>query len=77
MTTDEDPLGSHNLAVLLFVLALGALLDLEAQSHSPEARWYYQLGRAALGLESVMDSSALSTIQALVRDCHIPVFSSC
>ncbi|KAE9401060.1 hypothetical protein BT96DRAFT_992419 [Gymnopus androsaceus JB14] len=63
---EEDPLGSHNLAVLFLVLALGALLDLEAQSHSPEAKWYYQLGRAALGLESVLDSSSLSTIQALV-----------
>ncbi|KAF9072338.1 fungal-specific transcription factor domain-containing protein [Rhodocollybia butyracea] len=62
----EDPLGSHRLAVLFFVLATGALLDLDGPSHPPEAKWYYQLGRASLALEPVMDSSSLSTIQALV-----------
>ncbi|KIK60349.1 hypothetical protein GYMLUDRAFT_200447 [Collybiopsis luxurians FD-317 M1] len=62
----EDPLGSHKLAILFFVFALGALLDLEGQAHSPEAKWYYHLGRAALSLEPVLDSPAMNTIQALV-----------
>lgn len=62
----EDPLVSHNLAILFLVIALGALLDLEGQAHSQEAKWYYQLGKAALALEPVLDSSSLSTIQALV-----------
>jgi hypothetical protein len=62
----QDPIGSHNLAVMFLVFALGALLDLEGQSHSPEAKWYYQLGRAALSFEPVLDSPSLRTIQALV-----------
>ncbi|KAJ3852778.1 hypothetical protein EV368DRAFT_40339 [Lentinula lateritia] len=65
-TLFEDPLVSHNLAILFLVIALGALLDLEGQAHSQEAKWYYQLGKAALALEPVLDSSSLSTIQALI-----------
>ncbi|KAJ4473795.1 hypothetical protein J3R30DRAFT_3406645 [Lentinula aciculospora] len=65
-TMFEDPLVSHNLAILFFVIALGALLDLEGPAHSSEAKWYYQLGKAALALESVLDSCSLSTIQALM-----------
>ncbi|KAF5388699.1 hypothetical protein D9757_004824 [Collybiopsis confluens] len=62
----EDPLSSHKLAILFLIFALGALLDFDGQAHSPEAKWYYQLGRAALSLESVLDSPAMSTIQALI-----------
>ncbi|KAJ3986395.1 hypothetical protein F5890DRAFT_1504313 [Lentinula detonsa] len=69
-TVCEDPLVSHNLAILFLVIALGALLDLEGPSHTPEAKWYYQLGKAALALEPVLDSSSLSTIQALILLSH-------
>ncbi|KAJ3711145.1 fungal-specific transcription factor domain-containing protein [Lentinula raphanica] len=65
-TVFEEPLANHNLAVLFLIIALGALLDLEQPSHSSEAKWYYQLGKASLALEPVLDSSSLSTIQALV-----------
>ncbi|KAF9072624.1 fungal-specific transcription factor domain-containing protein [Rhodocollybia butyracea] len=62
--------GSHRLAVLFFVLALGALLDLEKQPHSAEARWYHSLGRAALALAPVLDSPSCFTIQSLVLMSH-------
>lgn len=75
-TLYNDPLGAHRLSVLYFILALGCLIDPEGQSHLPEARWYYHLGKASLALEPVLDSPSFSTIQALVRCCQI-LCSSC
>jgi len=62
----EDVFDSHNLAVLYMILALGTLLDLEKPSNSPEAAGYYQLGRAVLSLDSVLETQSVLTIQALV-----------
>lgn len=59
---------SHRLAVLYMVLALGTLLDLDKPSLSAEATRYYQLGRASLSLDSVLESQSIPAIQALVRD---------
>lgn len=58
--------GSHRLAVLFIVLALGTLLDLERPAHSPESKQFYQLGRAALALDSVLDEQSFLAIQAMV-----------
>lgn len=60
---------AHRLAVLCFVLGLGALLDLEKPSLSAEAMRYYQLGRAALSLDSILESQSIPAIQALVSVC--------
>ena len=67
METDPAPMDSHRLAVLCLVLGLGALLDLEKTSLSAEAMRYYQLGRAALSLDSILESQSIPAIQALVR----------
>ncbi|KAL1940728.1 hypothetical protein VTO73DRAFT_7769 [Trametes versicolor] len=63
---DDDGRCPHLLAVLYFVFAVGALLDLTLQPCSAEAELYYRLGRSALSLRSVFDSPELETVQALV-----------
>lgn len=62
--------GSHRLAVLFIVLALGTLLDLERPAHSPESKQFYQLGRAALALDSVLDEQSFLAIQAMLLMSH-------
>ncbi|KAJ2923910.1 hypothetical protein H1R20_g13194, partial [Candolleomyces eurysporus] len=47
------------------VLALGALLDLDLPAHSPEAMQWYQIARAALSLDSVLEVQTIPGIQAL------------
>ncbi|OJT09636.1 hypothetical protein TRAPUB_13889 [Trametes pubescens] len=66
MDTERAPMDAHQLAVLCFVLALGTLLDLEKPSLSAEAMRYYQLGRAALSVDSVLESQSIPAIQAVV-----------
>ncbi|KAJ7453953.1 fungal-specific transcription factor domain-containing protein [Mycena galericulata] len=61
---------SHNLSVLYMVLALGTLLDLSMPAHSPEATEYYQLARAALAIDSVLEEPSIAGIQALLLMCH-------
>ncbi|KAF7370821.1 putative transcriptional regulatory protein C1F7.11c [Mycena sanguinolenta] len=65
---------SHCLAVLYMVLALGTLVDLDMPPHSPEANAqateYYQLSRAALAIDSVLEEPTIAGIQALVLMCH-------
>ncbi|KIK61560.1 hypothetical protein GYMLUDRAFT_96415 [Collybiopsis luxurians FD-317 M1] len=63
-------IGSHNLAIMFIVLAIGTLLDLDRPSHSPEATHYYELGRAALAVDSVFEEQSIPAIQALVLICH-------
>lgn len=58
--------GSHSLAVLYMILAIGTLLDLDKPAHSPESKKYYQLARAALALDPVLEGQSISGIQALV-----------
>ncbi|KAI0349656.1 hypothetical protein OH77DRAFT_1499462 [Trametes cingulata] len=70
METDPAPMDAHRLAVLCLVLALGALLDLEKPSLSTEAMRYYQLGRAALSVDSVLESQSIPAIQAVILMCH-------
>ena len=62
----SDPTVSHRLAVLFMALALGALLDLNRPPLSSDAMQYYQLGRAALALESVLEEQSVTAVQALV-----------
>lgn len=63
--------GSHSLAVLYMILAIGTLLDLDGPAHSPESKQYYQLGRAALALDSVIEEQSIPGIQALVKSPYI------
>ncbi|KAI0741469.1 hypothetical protein C8Q80DRAFT_1109932 [Daedaleopsis nitida] len=70
MESDPAPMDSHRIAVLCLVLGLGALLDLDKPYLSAEAMRYYQLGRAALSLDSILESQSIPAIQALILMCH-------
>ncbi|KAF9522689.1 fungal-specific transcription factor domain-containing protein [Crepidotus variabilis] len=65
---------SHSLAVLCMVLALGALVDLSKPKMSSESNQYFQLGRAALSLDSVLEEHSIHAIQALVLMSHFMFF---
>lgn len=74
---DQDPIDSHRLAVLYMVFALGTLFDLEKPSLSLEATQYYQLSRAALSMDPVLEHQTIPAIQALVSSllrylCGLP-----
>ncbi|KAH9946504.1 hypothetical protein B0H21DRAFT_743137 [Amylocystis lapponica] len=73
--SDHDPMDSHRLAILYMVLALGTLLDLDKPPLSSEATRYYQLGRAALSLDSILESQSIPAIQALILMCHFMFLS--
>lgn len=60
-------IGSHNLALMYMILAIGTLLDFDQQSHSHAASRFYELGRAALAVDSVFEEQSIPAIQALVR----------
>ncbi|EKM50386.1 uncharacterized protein PHACADRAFT_263665 [Phanerochaete carnosa HHB-10118-sp] len=75
ITIDQDPVDSHRLAVLYMVLALGTLFDLEQSYMSVEATQYYQLARASLSLDSVLEHQTIPAIQALVLMCHFMFMS--
>ncbi|KAJ7657379.1 fungal-specific transcription factor domain-containing protein [Mycena polygramma] len=55
----------HALAVLFFILALGALLDLRLPPYNAEAERFYCAGRAAIGLRAVYDSPLVDTVRAV------------
>lgn len=57
--------GPHDLAVLLMVFSVGALVDLNQEPFNAEAEHYYNLAKAAICLQSVLDKPELATIQAL------------
>lgn len=63
---DQDPTDSHRLAIMYLVLAMGVLLDLDQQPLTAEATRYYQLGRAALALDSILEHQTIQAVQALV-----------
>lgn len=66
MAADQDPTDSHRLAVLYMVLALGVLMDLQQPYMSLEATQYYQVARAALSLDSILEHQSIPALQALV-----------
>lgn len=68
--TSYDSVSCHNLSVLYMVLALGTLVDLEMPAHSPEATEYYQLARAALSIDSILEGPSIAAIQSLLLMCH-------
>lgn len=69
-SADVEIIDSHRLAVLFLVFALGTLLDLDLPSLNSEATTYYQLGRAALSLDSILESQSIPAIQALLLMSH-------
>lgn len=70
VTSQHDRIDAHALSVFYLVLALGTLLDPGMPSHSSEAAQYYQLGRVALALQSVLEEQSITAIRALLLMCH-------
>ncbi|KAI0296030.1 hypothetical protein BC826DRAFT_1006878 [Russula brevipes] len=67
---DHDRIQSHRIAVVYMMLAIGALLDLDATPHSNEANNYYQLGRVALSVDSIFEEQSIPAVQALLLMSH-------
>ena len=63
----EEAAHPHLLAILLAIMALGTLMDTQRESHSREARHYYQLSRSALSLRTVLEEQSVDAVRALVR----------
>jgi hypothetical protein len=57
--------GPHDLALLLTVLAIGALLDPNLPPYNTEAQRYYRLARAALCLQNVLVQRSVATVKTL------------
>ena len=68
---DSGSFESHRLALLYIVLAVGILVDLTRPSHDPAAVRYYQLAKAALSLDPILEDPSTTGIQALVRPCSM------
>ena len=67
---DHDPLESHRLSMLLIVMAVGVLVDLSVPAHSKQAAPLFQLSKAALSINSILEEPSILAIQSLVVMCH-------
>lgn len=63
---DSGSYESHRLALLFIVLAVGILVDLKRPSHDAEAVKYFQLSKAALSINSILEEPSITAIQASV-----------
>ncbi|THU97620.1 hypothetical protein K435DRAFT_819108 [Dendrothele bispora CBS 962.96] len=57
--------GPHDLALVLIVCGIGALVDLELEPYNLEAQHYYQLCCAAVVLQPVLEQQSMVTIKVL------------
>ncbi|KAH7910916.1 hypothetical protein BJ138DRAFT_49320 [Hygrophoropsis aurantiaca] len=57
--------GPHDLALLLMLMAIGALVDPSLPAYNAEAQHYHRLARAALCLQSVFIHRSVTTIKVL------------
>ena len=62
----DDPLMSHQLALLFMVLAIGSLMDVARPAYNIEAEKYHQLARAALFQSPIFEEPTLAAVQTLV-----------
>ncbi|PCH44571.1 hypothetical protein WOLCODRAFT_26864 [Wolfiporia cocos MD-104 SS10] len=60
-----DYSGPHDLALVFFIFAIGALVDFDQEPYNSEAEHYDQLARAAFCLKPAWAKPGLTTIQAL------------
>ncbi|KAJ6605836.1 hypothetical protein B0H10DRAFT_2076061 [Mycena sp. CBHHK59/15] len=58
-------MSTQKMAVLYFVFALGALVDLSLPPYSSEADHYFDLGCAAMSVKSLFNDPSVVTVQAL------------
>lgn len=75
----DDPLMSHQLALMFMVLAIGSLMDITRPAYNIEAEKYHQLARAALFQSPIFEEPTLAAVQTLVsirlsgtRAVHMP-----
>ena len=64
----EEPFGGihpHELALLLMVMAAGALADLTLPPYNDEAEKYYQMALCVLSLSQVIGTSTLAAVQTV------------
>ncbi|KAF8901817.1 fungal-specific transcription factor domain-containing protein, partial [Mucidula mucida] len=62
---DPTSLASESLAMLFFILALGALFDLTLSPYNKEAELYYKLGTSALSVRPALDTPQIDTVRAV------------
>ncbi|KAJ8076440.1 hypothetical protein PM082_000863 [Marasmius tenuissimus] len=65
LVEESIPLSPHRLAVLFLVLAIGTLLDSSIPPYNIKARDFFDLGKACLSLDDILESSEPATLQAL------------
>ena len=58
-----DSYGPHDLALVLIVVAIGALVDLRQDPYSAEAQHYYRLAKAAVSLQPVLSEASVVSIK--------------
>ena len=63
----DDPLMSHQLALMFMILAIGSLMDIARPAYNIEAEKYHHLARAALFQSPIFEEPTLAAVQALVR----------
>ncbi|KAH9946509.1 hypothetical protein B0H21DRAFT_693617 [Amylocystis lapponica] len=61
----DDPLLSHQMAVMFMVLAIGCLMDPSRPAYNIEADKFHQLARAALFQSPIFEEPTLNAVQAL------------
>lgn len=59
----DAPYGPHDLALLLSVLGIGALVDLNLVPYNLEAQHYYRLARACMTLQPVLGDHSVVTVK--------------
>ena len=59
--------GPHDLALLLIVLGIGALVDLNLNPYNLEAQHYYRLARAAITLQPVLGQQSVVTVKVVPK----------
>ena len=62
----NDPLLSHQLALIFMVFAIGSLMYIKRPAYNIEAEKYHQLARAALFQSPIFEEPTLNAVQALV-----------
>nr|GAT42913.1 predicted protein [Mycena chlorophos] len=70
-----ETITGSSLAVCFSVLCFGAYMDLNLPPHSEQATQLYQLSRAALSMDPILDEPSIPAIQALVLMVHYMFFS--
>lgn len=73
----DDSSGSHRLALMFMVMAIGNLMDPKQPPYNLEAEKYHQLARAALFHSSMFDDPTLNAVQAVVSKISFLVKTAC